>query len=445
MDASQRQHLSFQSDDPDEVSEFIGRIYADNQFVAQHAVRKDVRMAGYEWQGIGIYEVDYEMPFRFHSDQARPNYLMLSCNRGGSTYKYGGADVLCSPGDVMPISSTGNSACTTSHEGFGHLSVIINAEKVNDFVSQWIGQPLAAPIAFDLKAASAGVATQWNMAADCLNRMLHMSPVPAAAAHSLAEHMLKMLVIGHPNNYSDRLNEDHHAREHQVRVALDMIAADPMRWKTLAAVAHALNCATGALEKGIWRHTGKSGAEVFHDARLTSVNRALLKGDGQSYNATLESHGFSSSERFVRDYSRRFGESPSATYLRNPNAAETAASFIDSHNTLCERTINQFIDDSLGNPISLSALAGLVGKSEQAAIAAFKAHFSRTPMQYVIERRLERAIWLLRHTSASIVSIAIECGFGTQSYLTTAMKTRLGTTPRQIRLTASSSLHKNAR
>ncbi|WP_334068810.1 helix-turn-helix domain-containing protein [Burkholderia cepacia] len=445
MDASLLQHLSFQSDDPDEVSEFIGRIYADNRFVAQHAVRKDVNMAGYEWQGIGIYEVDYQMPFHFHSDEARPNYLMLSCNRGGSTYRYDGTDVQCAPGDVMPISSTGNSTCTTSDEGFGHLSVIIDAEKVNDFVSQWIGRPLAEPLRFDLKTVSADVAIQWNMAADCLQRMLHMTPVPNAAAHSLAEHMLKILVTGHPNNYSGLLNADYYAAEHQVRVALGMITAEPTRWKTLGAVAHALNCPTSALEQGIRRQTGKSSAEAFHEARLTNVHRALARGDGQSFNGTLESHGFSASERFVSDYRRRFGESPSATYLRNPNAGETVAAFIASPDALCERTINQFIDDSLGKPISLSELADLVGKNEQAAIAAFKAQFSRTPMQYVIERRLERAIWLLRHTSASIVSIAIECGFGTQSYLTTAMKTRLGTTPRQIRLTASSSTQKASR
>ncbi|WP_306172632.1 helix-turn-helix transcriptional regulator [Burkholderia cenocepacia] len=87
--------------------------------------------------------------------------------------------------------------------------------------------------------------------------------------------------------------------------------------------------------------------------------------------------------------------------------------------------------------MGLADLARLAGLSEHATIAAFKAQFSRTPMQYVIERRLERARWRLCNTSASILSIALDCGFGSQSYLTTLIKRHYGVTPRQLRLSAN--------
>lgn len=434
MSERQIQTHHFHSDDPDEVSDFIRRIYADNQFSAQHALRRDVNMSGQEWNGIGIYDVDYQMPFDFHSEEMRPNYLFLSCNRGGSTYSSGKAETACIPGDVLPISSTGNSRCTTGADGFGHLSVIIDAEKVNGFLAQWIGQPLAEPVRFNLELVSQDISAQWNMGAKCLHQMMHMAPIPDASADSLLEHMLKMLVTGHPNNYSTLLDKNHYAQEHQARIAMGMIAADPMRWKTLGAIAHALGCATNALEKGIRRLAGKSSADIFYEARLNCVNRALARGDGHSFVGTLRTYGCSISGRFVRDYSRRFGEPPSATYRKNPNAAEAASLERKDYDALCERTINQFIDASLGRSIGLVDIARLVGMSEHATIVAFKEQFSRTPIQYVIERRLERARWLLRHTSSSILLIAIECGFGTQSYLTTAMKKHFGVTPRQLRL-----------
>ncbi|OXI37342.1 AraC family transcriptional regulator [Burkholderia aenigmatica] len=427
---------SFHSDDPDEVSDFIEKIYADNRFRAQHADRKAVNMGGQEWNGIGIYDVDYEMPFHFHSSEPRPNYLFLSCRRGGSTYTSGGTVAQCAVGDVMPISSTGMSTCVTQPEGIGHLSVIVDAGDLNDFVSQWIGKPLAAPVRFDMKPVAADATIEWNAAADCLRRMMLLTPAPEAAIRALYEHMLKHMMLRHGSNYSALFATDTCATEHTARSAVAMIETDPMRWQTLGTIAHALGCPTGALENAIRRLTGQPSTALFFDGRLYGVRRALAKGDG-SFVGTLHAFGFAPSNRFVSTYRQRFGEPPSATYRRNPNAADIRNDFRGLADTLCETKVNRFIDESLGKPIGLADLARLACLSEHATIAAFKEQFARTPMQYVIERRLQRARWRLCHTSASILSIALECGFGSQSYLTTLIKRHYGVTPRQLRLAAT--------
>lgn len=424
----------FHSNDPDEVADFIGKIYADNLFAAQHAKKQDVNMAGHEWNGVGIYDVDYEMPFNFHSEEARPNYLLVSCNRGSSTYSNGKSVTGCSPGAVLPISSTGLSKCVTGSTGFGHLSVIVNAEKVNHFLAQWIGRPLTEPVRLELDPVSPDVALQWKLAAGCLRQMMVMAPVPDAAALSLLEHMMKTLVTGHANNYSALLTGNHCAEERLARSAVEMIQSDPMRWKTLSAVAHALGCATNTLENGVRRLTGKSSTEVFYQARLSCVNLALATGGDRSFVGTLYACGFSISDRFIREYSRRFGEPPSATYRKNPKATDIIHSPQSISDALCERTINDFIDSSLSKPISLSDLARLVGMSEYSTIVAFKERFSCTPMQYVTDRRLTRARWLLCHTSTSILAVALECGFNTQSYFTTVMRRRFGVTPHRVRI-----------
>ncbi|HCL3697612.1 TPA: helix-turn-helix transcriptional regulator, partial [Pseudomonas aeruginosa] len=62
--------------------------------------------------------------------------------------------------------------------------------------------------------------------------------------------------------------------------------------------------------------------------------------------------------------------------------------------------------------------------------------FGCTPMNYVNERRLEQARFLLCFTKESIVSVALKCGFGSQSYLTTQLKRRYGVTPRKLRMHA---------
>ncbi|WP_347879971.1 AraC family transcriptional regulator [Burkholderia cenocepacia] len=425
----------FHSDDPDEVSHFIEKIYADNRFRAQHAARRTVNMGGQEWNGIGIYDVDYEMPFHFHSEEPRPNYLFLSCRRGGSTYTSGGTIAQCAIGDVMPISSTGTSTCVTKPEGIGHLSVILDAGDLNDFAAQWIGRPLTAPVRFDMKPIATDAAAQWNAAADCLRRMLQLSPPPDAAIRALYEHMLKHMMLRHGSNYSMLFATDTCTTEHVARSAAAMIESDPMRWKTLGTIAHTLGCPTGALENAIRRLTGRSSAALFFDGRLCGARRALATGDG-SFVGTLRKFGFTPSNRFVSAYRQRFGEPPSGTYRRNPNATDVHHDFRGPTDALSPTEINRFIDESLGKSIGLADLARLTGLSDHATIAAFKEQFARTPMQYVIERRLERARWRLSHTSASILSIALDCGFGSQSYLTTLIKRHYGVTPRQLRLSA---------
>ncbi|HHV7525567.1 TPA: helix-turn-helix domain-containing protein [Burkholderia orbicola] len=445
MSDSAAKNHSFQSNDPDEVSSFIGKIYADNRFEAQHAKKQNVTMAGHEWRGIGIYDVDYRMPFHFSSEESRPTYLFLSCGRGHASYLKGNKSVECGPGDVLPISSEGVSDCTTGTHGFGHLSVIIEEHRINSFLQNWLGQPLIEPVRFDLQPLAKEAAGQWDLATTCLNQMLHMDPVPHFAADALVDHIIKLFVSEHHNNYSSLLDNDRYTPEDQTCIAINLIVSDPMRWKNLGSVAYALGCPTSALDRGIRRVAGKSSADIFYEARLDRLRDELARGASDGFQKTLQKFGFSISDRFVRQYHYRFGELPSATYRRNPHVHESVALATNISDFICEKEINRFIDEHLSGPISLEGLSNLIGMPEYALISAFKSRFSKTPMQYVIERRLEHAITKLKQTSTSILSIAIECGFGTQSYLTTTMRRHYGTTPGKIRENAKRPVQKDPR
>jgi AraC-like DNA-binding protein len=427
---------SIQSVDPDEVSAFIQDIYSDNQFVPHGRSREDISIVGRSSNGVGLYDFKSVAPFSFVAEEARSNYLFLLCTHGGSTRLSGKEETRCVLDDVIPTSSTGIAKCVSGDQGFGHLSVVLGAETVNGFVNRWVGRELIAPIRFELRPLMPHIGAQWKIAAHCLHEMMCMTPTPDMAIHSLVEHMLAILVTGHTNNHSALLSHERHTLDRLTHSAIALIHSDPVRWKTLGMIAHALDCATGELENGIVRLTGKSSRELFYEARMNGLNRALHTGRDQRFVSALRQYGFSLSDRFVREYRRRFGERPSATYRRNPGAMDLVDPSSPIGEALCERTINQFIDASLDKSISLADLAQLTGLGERAVIAAFKECFSRTPMQYVIERRLERARLLLQNTSASVLSIALECGFGTQSYLATAVKKYFGVTPRQLRLSS---------
>lgn len=92
-----------------------------------------------------------------------------------------------------------------------------------------------------------------------------------------------------------------------------------------------------------------------------------------------------------------------------------------------------WIDRHLDARITNAALAGHVGLGESHFRHVFTRTFGVPPNQYVQQRRLERARELLTLTSRPIAHIASDCGFASQSYLTTCFKARHGVTPARLR------------
>ncbi|WP_437730520.1 helix-turn-helix domain-containing protein [Sorangium sp. So ce1335] len=91
--------------------------------------------------------------------------------------------------------------------------------------------------------------------------------------------------------------------------------------------------------------------------------------------------------------------------------------------------IERFVDRELSSNFGLVDLARLVGYSPDHFSRLFKHAYHQTPYQYVLSRRIEKAMTMLRDERMSIAEIALACGFSNQGHLTTAFKRRTGTTP----------------
>jgi AraC family transcriptional regulator len=93
----------------------------------------------------------------------------------------------------------------------------------------------------------------------------------------------------------------------------------------------------------------------------------------------------------------------------------------------------EYVHDTLGDDISLEALAEVAGLSPNYFASAFKQAMGKTPYRYVIEQRIAKACGLLHDPHCSITEVSAAVGFSSQSHLTEAFRRYMKTTPAAYR------------
>ncbi|MEE4202852.1 MAG: AraC family transcriptional regulator, partial [Halieaceae bacterium] len=97
------------------------------------------------------------------------------------------------------------------------------------------------------------------------------------------------------------------------------------------------------------------------------------------------------------------------------------------------KRLDRMIRERLASNLSVAELADCCHMSLSQFHLRFRQITGMTPYQYVMQHRLDQAVWLLQCASHSIADIAVETGFSSQSALTHAVKARYGVSPGQLR------------
>ena len=92
-----------------------------------------------------------------------------------------------------------------------------------------------------------------------------------------------------------------------------------------------------------------------------------------------------------------------------------------------------YIELHFAENITVSALAKLGCVSESTFNRRFKKETGRTPIEYLIDIRINQAKKLLRRKSLSITEVAMRCGFGTGAHFTACFAQKTGVTPSEFR------------
>jgi transcriptional regulator GlxA family with amidase domain len=91
------------------------------------------------------------------------------------------------------------------------------------------------------------------------------------------------------------------------------------------------------------------------------------------------------------------------------------------------------MDRDYRNELDVPALARIACVSEAHFIRTFKATFGETPHRYLQRRRVERAMYLLRTTSAGITEVCMDVGFSSLGTFSRTFTEIVGETPSRYR------------
>ncbi len=101
------------------------------------------------------------------------------------------------------------------------------------------------------------------------------------------------------------------------------------------------------------------------------------------------------------------------------------------------RRVDQLIDAALdlpgATPPTLAALAGAAGLSVSHFIRAFRRQVGVTPHRHVLQRRVERAVMLLKRPAQSVGGVADETGFTSPAHFVATFRRMVGVTPGAVR------------
>jgi len=101
------------------------------------------------------------------------------------------------------------------------------------------------------------------------------------------------------------------------------------------------------------------------------------------------------------------------------------------------RKVKQYLDEHVGELVSIQELAQLIYRSPDYLIKHFKAEVGLTPYQYLLKRKMSIAEKLLRDTILPVKEVAEQLGYEDAQYFSGLFKKEKGLPPGRFRKTRS--------
>jgi len=136
-------------------------------------------------------------------------------------------------------------------------------------------------------------------------------------------------------------------------------------------------------------------------------------------------------EMVEREHGVKLGDAIASRLIHRRRNLDLPASAPKSSVELARdlRPVLLLMEQHIEEPIAIIEIAAQTGLSQRSIERKFHGRFGVTPTQFYLGLRLEKANQLLRHSTLSVLAVAIACGFTSVSYFCRAYKAHYRTSP----------------
>jgi len=185
-----------------------------------------------------------------------------------------------------------------------------------------------------------------------------------------------------------------------------------------------------------WEHRpafAEAFPEVILEAGLYVIDRRRMTCAGGTAGLDL------AIEQIERDHGRALAVRVGEWFIRpEPRAPDLPqrAGLSDRYGVTSGRVLKALahMEDSVEEPASRTALAGIAGVSARQLERLFATHLGATVGGVYLKIRLAKADLLLRRTAMPVTQVAVACGFQSPSHFSRAFRAHFAVTPSQRRV-----------
>ena len=113
---------------------------------------------------------------------------------------------------------------------------------------------------------------------------------------------------------------------------------------------------------------------------------------------------------------------------------------VDSEDDKLMKRIVAYMDENLGNSdITIDDIAQTVGISRASLHRKMKRQMGTSPMEFLREARIRKAVKMLSMSTNSVSNIAYLCGFSDPKYFSKCFRQTMGISPTEYRINNSES------
>lgn len=311
----------FQSSDPDEVCDYVGRTLAPHRMNAHNPHDMVAKLRCFDLAPAQIVDIQYGTDVWIDPGELDGHFLVHASIAGSTEIWAGGAEMEMRP-DNLYVSSPGTPMRFHMTPECRHLTMRLAQSTLENYLARVMNIPTTRPLIFyPGREGRRDLPVVWRNMLNSAIEQINIAPGLMAANRTrkqFATLMIEILLSNYCNSYSDQIAlYGNDISPWHVRRARDIIHGSLDEAISVTDLALEVGVSVRSLQNGFRQFLGLTPVEYVRRHRLEKLHRALMdSGPESNVTELMLECGIVNFGRYAQYYRQQYGCRPSDT-LRN--------------------------------------------------------------------------------------------------------------------------------